>query len=89
MLLSMRFLGEFEEMLYFQGVDGIFGVIVVIFGDVKSGEMLDFVRFARSWYRSGVLNWIDVKCLGNADFTRSLWMEEICRFYNRTLVLKM
>ena len=55
MLLSMRFLGEFEEMLYFQGVDGIFGVIVVIFGDVKSGEMLDFSMFCRSGYRSGVL----------------------------------
>ena len=52
MLLSMRFLGEFEEMLYCQGVDGIFGVIVVIFGDVKSGEMLDFSGFARSGYRS-------------------------------------
>ena len=48
----MRFLGEFEEMLYFQGVDGIFGVIVVIFGDVKSGEMLDFSMFCRSGYRT-------------------------------------
>ena len=52
MLLSMRFLGEFEEMLYFQGVDWIFGVIVVIFGDVKSGEMLDFSMFCRSGYRT-------------------------------------
>ena len=52
MLLSIRFLGEFEEMLYFQGVDGIFGVIVVIFGDVKSGEMLDFSMFCRSGYRT-------------------------------------
>ena len=48
----MKFLGEFEEMLYFQGVDGIFGVIVVIFGDVKSGEMLDFGGFCRSRYRT-------------------------------------
>ena len=39
-------------MLYFQGVDGIFGVIVVIFGVVGSGEMLDFVGFARSGYRT-------------------------------------
>ena len=39
-------------MLYFQRVDGIFGVIVVIFGDVKSGEMLDFSGFARSGYRT-------------------------------------
>ena len=39
-------------MLYFQGVDGIFGVIVVIFGDVKSGEMLDFSMFCRSGYRT-------------------------------------
>ena len=42
-------------MLYFQGVDGIFGVIVVIFGDVKSGEMLDFSMFYRSGYRSDYL----------------------------------
>ena len=42
-------------MLYFQGFEGIFGGIVVIFGDVKSGEMLDFSMFCRSGYRSGYL----------------------------------
>ena len=57
-------------MLYFQGFEGIFGVIVVIFGDVKSGEMLDFVGFARSGYRSGIFGEFEVKCLGNTDFTR-------------------
>ena len=31
---------------------GFFGVIVVIFDGVKSGEMLDFSGFARSGYRS-------------------------------------
>ena len=51
-LLNMVFSVEFERMLYFQGVDGIFGVIVVIFRDVKSGEMLDFSMFCRSGYRS-------------------------------------
>ena len=51
----MVFSVEFDRMLYFQGVDGIFGVIVVIFGDVKSGEMLDFSMFCRSGYRSSVL----------------------------------
>ena len=48
----MRFLVEFEEMLYFQGFEGIFGEIVVIFDNVKSGEMLDFSGFCRSWYRT-------------------------------------
>ena len=43
-------------MLYFQGVEGIFGGIVVIFDDVKSGEILDFGGFCRSGYRSGVLS---------------------------------
>ena len=43
-------------MLYFQGFEGIFGGIVVIFDDVKSGEMLDFSGFCRSEYRSGVLD---------------------------------
>ena len=76
-------------MLYFQGVDGIFGVIVVIFGDVKSGEMLDFSMFCRSGYRSGVLGWIWVKYFGNADFTRGLWIEQMYPICNRTLVLKM
>ena len=33
---------------------GFFGVIVVIFDGVKSGEMLDFSGFCRSVYRSGV-----------------------------------
>ena len=41
-------------MLYFQGVEGIFGGIMVIFDGVKSGEMLDFSMFYRSGYRSGV-----------------------------------
>ena len=48
----MRFLVEFEEMLYFQGFEGIFGGIVVIFDDVKSGEMLDFSMVCRSGYRT-------------------------------------
>ena len=52
---------------------------MVIFDDVKSGEMLDFSEFCRSGYRSGVLDEFGVKCLGNADFTRTLWVEEICR----------
>ena len=48
----MRFLGEFERMLYFQGFEVISGGIVVIFDGVKSGEMLDFSGFARSGYRT-------------------------------------
>ena len=39
-------------MLYFQGFEGIFGGIVVIFDDVKSGEMLDFSGFCRTHYRT-------------------------------------
>lgn len=57
----MRFLVEFDRCLNFQGFDGIFGVIVVIFDDVKSGEMLDFSRFGRSEYRSDFV-----------DFTRKM-----------------
>ena len=68
-------------MLYFQGFDGIFGGIVVIFNDMKNGEMLDFSGFARSGYRSGCFGGFEVKCLGNADFIRSLWIEQICRFW--------
>ena len=30
----------------------IFGWLVVIFDDVKSGEMVDFIEFCRSGYRS-------------------------------------
>ena len=43
-------------MLYFQGFEVISGGIVVIFDDVKSGEMLDFNGFCRSGYRSGFLD---------------------------------
>ena len=67
-------------MLDFQGVEGILGWILVIFNGVESGEMLDFVGFCRSGYRSCVLWFVWMKCLGNADFTRSLWIEQICRF---------
>ena len=59
MLLSMRFLGEFERRLIFQGFEGIFGGIVVIFDGVKSGEMLDFSEFCRSGYRSGF--WVGLR----------------------------
>ena len=43
-------------MLIFQGFERIFGGIVVIFDDVKSGEMLDFSVFCRSVYRSEILD---------------------------------
>ena len=39
-------------MLYFQGFEGIFGGIVVIFDGVKNGGMLDFGGFCRSGYRT-------------------------------------
>ena len=39
-------------MLYFQGIEVIFGGIVVIFDGVKSGEMLDFSMFCRTHYRT-------------------------------------
>ena len=46
---------EFDRNLIFQGVERILDIILMIFDDVKSGEMLDFVGFARSEYRSGFL----------------------------------
>ena len=88
-MLNMGFLVEFEKRLYLQGFEDIFGVRMVIFDGVKSGEMLDFSGFARSGYRSGFLDGFEVKCLGNADFTRSLWIEQMYLVCNRTLVLKM
>ena len=45
---------------------------MVIFGVVKSGEMLDFSGFYRSEYRSGCFGGFEVECLGNTDFTRGL-----------------
>ena len=48
----MVFSVEFDESLYFQWFEGISGGIVVIFDGVKSGEMLDFVGFCRSEYRT-------------------------------------
>ena len=42
---------EFEEILYFQGFEGILGVRMVIFDGVKSGEMLDFSGGYRRGYR--------------------------------------
>ena len=50
----MVFSVKFDRMLIFQGFEGIFGGIVVIFDGVKNGEMLDFSGLCRSWYRSGV-----------------------------------
>ena len=52
---------------------------MVIFDGVKSGEMLDFSEFCRSGYRSDYLGGFLIKYFGNADFIRSLWIEQICR----------
>ena len=48
---------------------------MVIFDDVKSGENGVKWAFCRSHYRSGVLGLVWVKCLGNANFIRGLWIE--------------
>ena len=75
----MVFSVEFDKVLYFRCFEGIFCGIVVIFGVVGSGENGVKWAFCRSRYRSGVLGLVWVKCLGNADFIRSLWIEQICR----------
>ena len=48
----MVFSVKFDRMLIFQGFEGIFGGIVVIFDGVKNGEMLDFSGLCRSGYRT-------------------------------------
>ena len=65
------------ECFIFKWLLVFYGGIVVIFGDMESGEMLDFVGFARSWYRSGCLGELVVKYFGNVDFARSLWSEQM------------
>ena len=44
------------KALFYKGLMGFYDGIVVIFGVVKSGEMLDFSGFARSGYRSDFCN---------------------------------
>ena len=56
----------------------IFSGIVLIFSVVRIGENGVKWAFCRSGYRSDVLGEFEVKCLGNADFTRGLWIEQIC-----------
>ena len=68
----MIFSVEFDRSFIFQGFEGIFGWIVVIFDGVKSGEMLGFIGFDRSRYRSGCFGGFDVKHFGNVDFIRGL-----------------
>ena len=85
----MVFSVEFDRSFIFQGFDGILGGIVVIFDGVKSGKMLDFSGFCRSGCRSNVFGWIWVKCLGNADFTRGLWIEQMCRSRQSNICSKM
>lgn len=52
----MRFSAEFEKVLIFQGFDGVLSGILVIFDEVKSGKNVDFSGFARSGYRSEILD---------------------------------
>ena len=54
MWIECDFLLSSIEALIYKGLRGILGGIMVIFDGVKSGEMLDFVGFARSVYRSGL-----------------------------------
>ena len=53
-VVKYEIFGWVREKVDFSRVWGIFGGIVVIFDDVKSGEMLDFSGFCRSGYRSDV-----------------------------------
>ena len=48
----MMFSVEFDLSFIFQWFEGIFGVRMVIFDGVKSGETLDFSRFYRTRYRT-------------------------------------
>ena len=52
----MVFSVEFDLSFIFQWFEGIFGVRMVIFDGVKSGEMLDFSVFCRTRYRSILVN---------------------------------
>ena len=52
MCYKLDFLVDFDKKLDFQGFERFFGGLVVIFDDVKSGEMIDFVGVCRSGYRS-------------------------------------
>ena len=45
----MVFSVEFDRSFIFQGFEGIFGGIVVIFDGVESGEMLDFSGVLSKW----------------------------------------
>ena len=85
----MVFSVEFDESLYFQGFDGILGWIVVIFDGVGSDENGVKWAFCRSVYRSGVLGLVLVKCLGNADFIRGLWIEQMYRSWQPAVCSKM
>ena len=75
----MVFSVEFDKVLYFRCFEGILGGMLMIFSVVGMGENGVKWSFCRSHYRSGVLGLVWVKCLGNADFIRSLWIEQICR----------
>ena len=62
---------------------------MVISGVVESGVMLDFSGFYRSGYRSGCFGEFEVEYFGNVDFTRGLWIEEICPFRQSNICSKM
>ena len=72
-------------MFYFQGFEVIFGGIVVILVWLEVVKMAYLVGFIEV----GIEVVVRVKCLGNADFTRGLWMKQMYRSDNRTLVQKM
>ena len=78
----MIFSVKFDKVLIFQGFKWIFSWKVVIFDEVKSGEMLYFSGFARSGYRSIFGDFYSI-------FGVDVWMEQICRSWLPAVVLKM
>ena len=57
---KLDFSVDFDKSLIFKGLSGFLDWLVVIFDDVKSGEMVDFIEFCRSGYRSK--NGKNVRC---------------------------
>ena len=71
--------------MIYKGLRGFLKMILIIFSVVKVAKCLILVGLLEV----GIEVIVRVKCLGNADFIRGLWMEQICRSWLPAVLPKM
>ena len=77
------------EALFYKGLMGFLSGMRWFLVWLEVVKCLIFRRFVEVGIEVVFLGWIWVKCFGNADFIRSLWIEQICHSWQPVVCSKM